>query len=124
MFTYHGPTFRMKDLTSRMFVQQPKLEAGLALGEFLAPRPSASAAAEEALKGRLLREKSIAASNENVMSCLRQAAEEAASLAWATPYPLLLLPELFSEKAVEACFRFRRQREIRQRSEKIVTPAT
>ena len=114
----------MKDLMSRTVIDEPKLNTGLVLGEFLTPRPSANAGAVEALTGRLLREKSIAASNEGAISCLRQAAEEAASLAWATPYPLLVLPELFAEKAVEACFRTRRQREIRQRSEKIVAMAT
>jgi hypothetical protein len=114
----------MKDSTSRTFVKEPKLETGIALGGFLITRPSASAAAVEALKRRLLREKAITASDAVVLSGLEQAAEEAASLAWATPYPLLVLPEVFAEKAAEACFRSQQQSELRQRSKRIVAPAT
>src|SRR6266850_7952109 len=73
-------------------------------------------AALEELKQRLLQEIAWARSDSATLTCLRRAAEEAASLAWATPFPLLVLPELFSEKAAEACIRSQRQRDIRQRS--------
>ena len=73
-------------------------------------------AALEELKQRLLRETALARSDSATLSCLRRAAEEAASLAWTTPFPLLVLPELFAEKAAEACLRSQRQRDIRQRS--------
>lgn len=73
-------------------------------------------AALEEFKQRLLLETARARSDSATLSCLRRAAEEAASLAWTTPYPLLVLPELFAEKAAEACVRSQRQRDIRQRS--------
>ena len=73
-------------------------------------------AALEELKQRLLQETARARSDSATLSCLRRAAEEAASLAWTTPFPLLVLPELFAEKAAEACLRSQRQRDIRQRS--------
>ena len=73
-------------------------------------------AALEELKQRLLRETARARSDSATLSCLRRAAEEAASLAWTTSFPLLVLPELFFEKAAEARVRSQRQREIRQRS--------
>jgi hypothetical protein len=68
----------------------------------------------EELKQRLLRETAWARSTN--LTCLRRAADDAASLAWTTPFPLLVLPELFSEKAAEACVQSQRQRDIRQRS--------
>lgn len=70
----------------------------------------------EELKQRLLLETTSARCEPGTLSRLRRAAEDAASLAWTTPFPLLVLPELFSEKAEEACTRSQRQREIRQRS--------
>ena len=73
-------------------------------------------AALEELKQRLLRETARARSDSATLSCLRRAAEEAASLAWTTPFPLLVLPELFAEKAAEAYVQSQRQRDIRQRS--------
>ena len=71
-------------------------------------------AALEELKQRLLQETARARSDSATLSCLRRAAEEAASLAWTTPFPLLVLPELFAEKAVEACVQSQRQHDIRQ----------
>ena len=70
----------------------------------------------EELKQRLLQETAWARSDSASLTWLRRAAEDAASLAWTTPFPLLVLPELFSEKAAEACVRSQRQRDIRQRS--------
>src|SRR5947207_3007135 len=69
------------------------------------------------LKQRLLREKAVVESDPALFVDLGRAAEEAAALAWATPYPLLVLPELFAEKAAEAGVRSERQRRIRQRSQ-------
>ena len=73
-------------------------------------------AALEELKQRLLLETAWAGSDSATLSCLRRAAEEAASLAWTTAFPLLVLPELFAEKATEACVRSLRQEDIRKRS--------
>ena len=70
----------------------------------------------EELKQRLLQEIAWAGMGSANLTCLRRAAEEAASLAWTTSFPLLVLPELFFEKAAEARVRSQRQREIWRRS--------
>ncbi len=44
---------------------------------------------------------------------LRRAAEDAASMAWATTYPLLTLPELLREKVAEAVRHYQHQARIR-----------
>jgi len=85
----------------------------------LAPGP----AALEELKQQLLKEKAKAIPDATVFAGLHRAAEEAASLAWTTAYPLLVLPELFAEKAAQAIFRWQRQRNIRERSQDLVTRA-
>jgi len=46
---------------------------------------------------------------------LRSAADESASIAWATTYPLLVLPELLREKTAQAFAQHGRQREIQLR---------
>ncbi len=47
---------------------------------------------------------------------LKWAAKEASAIAWAFPYPLLLLPVLMEEKVQTAKAQARRQEEIRSRS--------
>jgi hypothetical protein len=54
------------------------------------------------LKNRLLREELARAATLDMNVYLRRAANDAAALAWLTPYPLLLLPTLFEEKALAA----------------------
>jgi hypothetical protein len=54
---------------------------------------------------------------------LRQAANEAAAIAWTTPYPLLVTPILFEEKARAARSRNSRQSQIQARSELILSSA-
>jgi hypothetical protein len=56
----------------------------------------------EELKNRLLRERLSRAAEPGWESLLRRAANEAAALAWVTPYPLLVFPDLFAEKAESA----------------------
>ena len=51
---------------------------------------------------------------------LLSAAREAAALAWVTPYPLLVFPLLFDEKADLALASAQRQEEIRQRSRQLL----
>ncbi|HSU56666.1 MAG TPA: hypothetical protein VLT36_21585 [Candidatus Dormibacteraeota bacterium] len=51
---------------------------------------------------------------------VKRAANEAAALAWVTPYPLLVFPVLFDEKAEGALARLDRQEEIRQRSRELL----
>src|ERR1700680_3484291 len=70
----------------------------------------------ERLKKLLLQDSLRGVFDTEVAPRLRRAAEEAASLSWITPYPLLVLPELFVELAAEARLRAQRQREIRARS--------
>lgn len=47
---------------------------------------------------------------------LRLAANEAAALAWTTPYPLLMFPCLFEEKTQAVREQFKRQEQIRASS--------
>lgn len=70
----------------------------------------------ERLKNTLLRE--LLAANPDVQfnAPLRRAANEAAALAWLTPYPLLVLPELLAEKAKFATKQASRQSRVRIRS--------
>jgi hypothetical protein len=54
---------------------------------------------------------------------LRRAANEAVALAWLTPYPLLLLPALFEEKACTARRAAERQAQIRKRTSELLALA-
>lgn len=64
------------------------------------------------LKARLLRQQIHSHSDPFLARWLKAAAEEAASLAWLTQYPLLVFPALFEEKAQEALSHAKRQWEI------------
>ena len=80
------------------------------------PNRAALDAELEQLKSRLIKEHLLEKGNVVLAPAFRRAANEAAALAWLTPYPLLLLPTLLSEK-VEAVQRYgARQAEIRRRS--------
>jgi hypothetical protein len=70
----------------------------------------------EGLKSRLLRESLETVWEPEFNSQVRRAANEAAALAWVTPYPALVFPLLFEEKVEEARLRAERQLEVRQRS--------
>ena len=59
----------------------------------------------------------------HVYSWLNRAADEAASIAWATPYPLLVLPVLLEEKLNDARRKAELQRTIYERSQPIVALA-
>jgi hypothetical protein len=52
---------------------------------------------------------------------VRRAANEAAALAWVTPYPLFLYPGLFEEKTRAALHQAKRQEEVRRRSLELLT---
>ena len=65
----------------------------------------------ERLKDKLLAQQLLAATPElNVP--LRRAANDAAALAWATVFPLLVFPALFEEKVEAAVLRVKRQARI------------
>jgi hypothetical protein len=51
---------------------------------------------------------------------LRRAANEAAAIAWVTPYPLLTFPGLFEEKIEAALVYVERQESVRERSPELV----
>ena len=51
---------------------------------------------------------------------LRDAANDAAALAWTTPVPLLVFPALFEEKAAAAVLRNRRQARILKKSRELL----
>lgn len=70
----------------------------------------------ERLKNRLLREQLGELPGTEFTVPLRRAANEAASLAWLTPYPLLVFPVLFEERTQAALLRARRQQCVRERS--------
>ncbi len=75
------------------------------------------------LKEKLLRQQLEAASDVRLYSALRHAAEEAASLAWTTPFPLLFLPALMEEKQREVLAHAQRQQDIRVRSQSLYAMA-
>ena len=74
----------------------------------------------ERLKNRLLVEllNDLNVPEMNVL--VRRAANEAAALAWVTPYPLLTFPELFEEKVLAAQRYAELQTAVRERSAEIV----
>jgi hypothetical protein len=77
----------------------------------------------ERLKARLLQQALERAEDPQVAVRLQRAANEAASLAWFTPYPLLVFPLLLEEKAAGVQRQVALQREIRQRSQELLKTA-
>ena len=75
----------------------------------------------ETLKNRLLRAELKRATTLDINVHLRRAANDAAALAWLTPYPLLVLPVLFDEKARAARKMASRAARIRERSEELLS---
>jgi len=70
----------------------------------------------DSLKARLLKELLQQTADEQLYAPLRRAANEAAAVAWFTPFPLLFFPVLLEEKARAALRQGARQRCIRNRS--------
>jgi hypothetical protein len=66
----------------------------------------------ERLKNRLLARQLAEAPTPELNPPLRRAANEAAALAWATLYPLLVFPVLFEEKTQAALRQVERQARI------------
>jgi len=89
----------------------------------LAP-PAPFRAREEAelerLKAQFLTERLEGRGEPQLDSLMRQAANEAAALAWVTGYPLLVFPALFEEKAEAALLRADRQKQIHERSRELL----
>jgi hypothetical protein len=74
----------------------------------------------EQLKARLLGPLLNAAADPAESVPLRLAANEAASLAWFTPFPLLFFPALLEEKIYAVQRQEARQRQIREQTEALV----
>ena len=72
----------------------------------------------ERLKETLLNEALNRTKNPAVREPLRQAVHDAAALAWTTPFPLLVLPELLREKVEGACRYVAKQATVRGRGTK------
>ena len=77
----------------------------------------------ERLKSRMLDELIAIETNAELIQRLQRAADESASLAWATPFPLLMLPELLVEKGREALRQFERQQAIQSRGRRTILMA-
>jgi len=75
----------------------------------------------ERLKNELLDERLEELANSTFNSYVRTAANEAAALAWVTPYPLLVFPTLFEEKASSALHFAEKQDEVFERSRELLT---
>jgi hypothetical protein len=80
-----------------------------------APFRGAREAELERLKDRLLKTLLQDAEDADLLVLLRRAANEAAALAWTTPFPLLVLPELLEEKADAARRQLAHQKQVLQR---------
>lgn len=81
---------------------------------------SAMEAELDRLKDRLLAAELARTTNLEVNVLLRRAANDAVALVWLTPFPLLLLPALFEEKARLARRTANRQALIRERSSELL----
>ncbi|MGA2751105.1 MAG: hypothetical protein ABSG59_20245 [Verrucomicrobiota bacterium] len=77
----------------------------------------------EQLKARLLVQLQDGAANPQLNEALDRAANEAASLAWFTPFPLLVFPILLQEKVEAIRRQHALQRDIRQRSQTLLDQA-
>jgi hypothetical protein len=77
----------------------------------------------ERLKERLLASELAKVTDLETNVFLRRAANEAVALVWLTPFPLLLLPVLFDEKARVARRAAGRQVLIRERSSELLALA-
>jgi len=75
------------------------------------------------LKERLLASELARTTNLEMNVLLRRAANDAVALVWLTPFPLLLLPALFEEKALVARRAAGRQALIRERSSELLALA-
>ncbi len=93
---------------------------------FEVPQPTFRAAQTntlDQLKERLLREAVAQTESAEDNSHLRRAANDAATLAWATGYPLLFFPALFAELGQTARRQNARQEVVRRRSARLMQEA-
>ena len=98
---------------------------GPEIGFEVKPGPAAALRADQqarlaGLKDQILSERLDGVFDVVTEDHFRHAANEAAALAWISPYPLLVFPALFEEKASEAEFRLERQAEVSQISRELL----
>lgn len=74
----------------------------------------------ESLKNRLLAARLGECGDPGLHPAIRRAADEATALASINPYPLLVLPELFEERAAAAVKYHFKQELIRRRTQRFV----
>lgn len=75
----------------------------------------------EQLKSQLLAEQLYLADETELYAPVRRAANDAAAIAWATPFPLLVFPVLFEEKTATVLRQAKRQARIYANSVELVT---
>jgi len=102
------------------FEAETRFEAGP-----IAPVPFRGALERELeqLKERLVQPLLGAAADPAQRAGVRRAANEAAGLAWITPFPLLVFPVLLEEKVCAARRQEARQEQIRRRTEGLLERA-
>jgi hypothetical protein len=79
--------------------------------------PKKPTAELEQLKQRLMKQELAEVVNKQEKAWLHRAADEAASVAWSTAHPLLVLPVLLEEKTCRARAQFQLQMQIASRSQ-------
>ena len=89
----------------------------------VAPFRATQTSALERLKDRLTDGLVQTAVQQELYVLYRRAANDAAALAWATPFPLLLFPALFEERVAAARRHWEHQRSVWRRSQPVGTPA-
>ena len=77
----------------------------------------------ERLKARLLKDLLDQSADQENYALLRRAANEAAGLAWFTPFPLLFFPGLLEEKARTVSRQKARQHDVLDRSANLLEEA-
>ena len=101
----------------------PNTRFALPIGTTTLAYRSAMEVELDRLKERLLAAELARTTNLEVNVLLRRAANDAVALVWLTPFPLLLLPALFEEKARVARRAAGRQALIRERSSELLALA-
>ena len=109
----------MSDTTTRLRPRFRTEERPNALSETTTPFRGVREAQLERLKEQLLQELlDETSARPDLNLAYRRAADDTASDAWLTPFPLLFLPALLKEKTAEARERADRQRAVLTRTAK------
>jgi hypothetical protein len=88
-----------------------------------APLRGATETELDSLKARLLKDLLGRMPQLDAATPMRRAANEAAALAWLTPFPLLVFPTLFEERARQLKLQLGKQSRVRARSEGLIAAA-